>query len=46
MDRLVGAASEFIAQEPDGQVTDLRFELAMVDGQGCVEIIENAFAES
>jgi len=46
MDRLVGAASEFIAAEPNGQLTDMRFDLAMVDGQGRVEIIENAFAES
>ncbi|MCO4841799.1 MAG: YraN family protein [Yoonia sp.] len=45
MDRLIGAGSEFIETEPKGQLTDVRFDLAMVDGQGRVEIIENAFAE-
>lgn len=46
MDRLLGAASEFIADEPNGQLTDVRFDLAVVNGQGQVQIIENAFAEA
>ncbi len=46
MDRLVGAASEFVAGEPNGQLTDMRFDLALVNGQGQVQIIENAFAEA
>lgn len=45
MDRLLGAAAEFVADEPHGQLTDMRFDLAMVNGQGQVQIIENAFAE-
>lgn len=45
MDRLVAAGSEFIATEPMGQMTDVRFDLAMVNGQGQVQVIENAFAE-
>ncbi|MCO4846910.1 MAG: YraN family protein [Yoonia sp.] len=43
MDRLVAAGSEFLAAEPKGQLTDVRFDLALVNGQGEVQIIENAF---
>lgn len=46
MDRLCAAASEFIAQEPMGQLTDVRFDLAMVNGVGAVKVIENAFMEA
>ena len=46
MDRLCAAASEFIAGEPRGQLTDVRFDLAMVDGLGAVRVIENAFMEA
>lgn len=46
MDRIYGTASEFIAGEPDGQRSDVRFDLALVDGQGAVQIIENAFMDS
>lgn len=45
MDRICAAASEFLAGEPRGQLTDVRFDLAMVDGTGRTLIIENAFAE-
>jgi putative endonuclease len=45
MDRLCASASEFLAGEPRGQLTDVRFDLAMVDGQGAVKVIENAFME-
>lgn len=45
MDRICAAASEFLASEPRGQLTDVRFDLALVDGQGATQIIENAFAE-
>ena len=45
MDRICAAASEFLAGEPRGQLTDVRFDLAMVDGAGRPSIIENAFAE-
>jgi putative endonuclease len=41
--RICGAASEFLAGEPGGQDTDMRFDLALVDGRGMIEIIENAF---
>ncbi len=45
MDRICGAASEFLAGEPKGQLTDVRFDLALVDGAGQVRVIENAFTE-
>lgn len=41
--RLCDAAAEFLAGEPRGQNTDVRFDLALVDGQGAVRVIENAF---
>ena len=46
MDRIYGAASEYIAQEPKGQLTPVRFDVALVDQRGAVQIIENAFAEA
>ncbi len=46
IDRLIAAASEFIANEPRGQLTDMRFDLAMIDGRGAVKVIENAFMEA
>lgn len=46
MDRICVSASEFLAGEPKGQLTDVRFDLAMVDGAGQVQIIENAFMEA
>lgn len=45
MDRIFGAASEFIGGEPKGQLTDVRFDLATVDAVGTVQVIENAFLE-
>lgn len=46
MDRIYGAGSEFLASQPRGQLTDVRFDLALVDDQGRVEVIENAFMEA
>lgn len=45
MDRLLAAGSEFVADEPRGQLTDMRFDLALVDQTGAVDVIENAFME-
>lgn len=45
MRRLCRAASEFVAGEPRGQLTEMRFDLATVDQAGTVRIIENAFME-
>jgi putative endonuclease len=44
MQRIMAAASEFLAGEPLGQGTAMRFDVALVDGRGEVAIVENAFA--
>lgn len=44
MARLCAAATAFIANEPQGQLTPMRFDVALVDAAGHVEIVENAFA--
>ncbi len=44
MARICASAAEFIGGEPAGQLTPCRFDLALVDGRGQVEILENAFA--
>lgn len=44
MARIWNAASEFLAGEPAGQDTDIRFDVALVDGQGRIDIIENAIS--
>ena len=41
--RLFAAAGGFLASEPAGLETEARFDVALVDGRGGVEIIENAF---
>ncbi len=43
MDRIAASASEFLAGEPRGQLTDVRFDLATVDQTGSVRVLENAF---
>ncbi len=45
MERIVASASEFLAGEPRGQLTDVRFDLAVVNGGGALKVIENAFME-
>ncbi len=42
--RICETATEFLAGEPKGQLTDIRIDVALVDGQGVIEIVENAFA--
>lgn len=42
--RIFATAEEFVAGEPKGLMTDIRIDLALVDGQGRVEVLENAFA--
>ena len=44
--RLCHAAEEFVANEPRGQLTEMRFDLALVNATGQVQIIENAFCEA
>ncbi|MEP3056243.1 YraN family protein [Ascidiaceihabitans sp.] len=43
MQRIYAAAEEFLAGEPRGALTNVRFDVALVNGQGEVRIIENAF---
>jgi putative endonuclease len=43
--RIVQAATEFLGQMPKGQLTDTRIDLALVNDQGALEILENAFGE-
>ncbi len=43
MQRIYNTASEFLAGEPDGQNTQVRFDLALVNGAGQMHVIENAF---
>ncbi|GAA0308427.1 YraN family protein [Rhodovulum strictum] len=42
--RIMAAAQEFLDGEPRGQLTDIRFDVALVDAMGRIEILENAFA--
>jgi len=42
MGRLMSAAEEYIGGEPMGLLTAMRIDVALVDGQGHVEFIENA----
>lgn len=43
MRRIARSAEEFLAGEPAGSLTEVRFDVALVNGQGATEIIENAF---
>ena len=44
MDRICQSAAAFLAGEPAGQLTAIRFDVALVDRVGRIEIVENAFA--
>lgn len=41
--RIHAAASEYLGTTPDGQLSEVRFDLALVDQTGQIRIIENAF---
>ena len=45
MSRICGAAEEYLADTPDGLLSEVRFDVALVDGQGAVRILENAFGQ-
>lgn len=40
--RLFAAAEEFLSKEPAGLLTDSRFDVALVDQAGRIEVLENA----
>jgi putative endonuclease len=42
--RILASAAAYLAGEPDGQATLARFDVALVDRAGRIEIIENALA--
>ena len=42
--RLCAAAEEYAGGCPRGSLTDLRFDVALMDGIGDIRVIENAFA--
>lgn len=44
MQRICLTASEFLGGEPAGQDTLMRFDVALVDAVGRIEILQNAFA--
>lgn len=41
--RIMAAATEYVGTLPTGQLTPMRFDLALVDQAGVVELRENAF---
>jgi putative endonuclease len=43
-ERILTAAALFLDGEPRGQLTETRLDLALVNGEGAVEIVENALA--
>lgn len=45
MNRICASAAQFLEHEPGGQLTNVRFDAALVDASGAVHIIENAFGE-
>lgn len=42
--RIYDTAAEFLGGEPRGQLTDVRFDLALVDQYGRIEVLENVMA--
>lgn len=45
MDRICNSACCYCDVLPSGSLTEMRFDVALVDGVGRIEIIENAFGE-
>ncbi len=45
IDRICASAAQYLAQEPGGQLTNVRFDAALVDATGAVQIVENAFGQ-
>lgn len=42
--RIYCSAEEFLATQPRGSLTDVRFDVALMNGRGETQIIENAYA--
>ena len=43
-DRLMRAAEEYAGTQPKGLLTEVRFDVALVDSHGIFRVMENAFA--
>ncbi len=43
--RIFAAASEFVSTKPQGLLTEMRFDAALVDATGQIQIIENALSD-
>ncbi len=43
MDRICRSAEAYCGDTPGGLLTEMRFDLALVDGRGAVRVVENAF---
>lgn len=43
--RITASAAQFLGTQPKGQDTDVRFDVALVDEAGAIEILENAFGQ-
>jgi len=46
MDRICMAAQEYMDTLPGGMLNLMRFDMALVDGKGAVQVMENAFGEN
>ena len=44
MQRIYASASAYLGTQPAGQLPPSRFDVALVDGAGQIEVLENAFA--
>lgn len=45
MQRIYDSAGGYLSRAPKGLDTNARFDVALVDGSGAVEILENAFGQ-
>jgi putative endonuclease len=43
IERIYASAGQYLDTQPLGQLTPVRFDAALVNGTGAVEVIENAF---
>ncbi len=46
INRICDSAAQFLEQEPMGQLTNVRFDAALVNAAGQIKIIENAFGQA
>ena len=43
IERIYASAGQYLDTQPQGELTPVRFDAALVNGSGAVEVIENAF---